>query len=155
MSLRDRLEGRPRKTAVVRLARGNAEGLKVAVFEAARKLAEVRSDGFDDHLAAEALDDAQTRLEAEGEDVVEFGALPPSDFEAISAAHTLDDGKLDVDRMRPVLLAASAVDESLRDEEWWRESFASHRFSAGDQQTLWLAAYRVNAEFGTVGVPKG
>lgn len=154
MSLRDRLSGRPRRTTSVRLPRGDLERLRGAVLEAAQALHEAETDGKPTDMLSEALVDARAAVEA-AHDVIDLQALPPAEFETLQAEHTDPDGELDVPGMRPHLLAACSVDESLRDAQWWAEQIAAGAFTAGDMTTLWVAAYQLNASFGSVGVPKG
>lgn len=140
--------------SVVRLPRGDLEQLRADLLQAAQAVHEAQVDGKPTDLPAEALADARAALDA-AHDEVALQSLPPAEFEALQAAHTDDQGDVDVPAMRPHLLAACSVDESLQDAGWWAEQAAAGAFTAGDLTTLWLAAYKLNASFGSVGVPKG
>lgn len=92
--------------------------------------------------------------DAESDDVV-LVSLPAREFEAMRSKYTTPEGEIDVPAMRPVLLAECAEEESLRDPEFWVSAAESGALSDGDLVTLWQAAFSINAQFGSVGAPKG
>lgn len=86
---------------------------------------------------------------------VEFRAIPPADFEALQDAHTTDDGTPDPLTFPPVLAAACAVDEDLRDEEFWVEQLSSGAWAWGERHALFEALLNLNLEAPPSHVPKG
>ncbi|EYR64676.1 hypothetical protein N866_07190 [Actinotalea ferrariae CF5-4] len=73
---------------------------------------------------------------------VQFAQLADEDFEALVAAHTGNDG-IDQTTLLPALAAACAVDEDLRDEEWWAEQLdpRSPVWGPGERDQLYYRLY--------------
>lgn len=98
---------------------------------------------------------AEANLEALYVDVV-LQALEPGDFEALVDAHTDADGGIDRAAFLPEALAASAADESLQDEDWWREQLATPRWTDGERSILFATVSALNdPSVRAAAVPKG
>lgn len=74
---------------------------------------------------------------------VEFQAMDPVEFEALLMEHTDEEGEVERTAMRPALAAACAVDEDLRDEQWWAEQFGSGSWSKGELDDLYYRLFTV------------
>lgn len=90
---------------------------------------------------------------------VEFEALPADVYEQLLESHIdpeSDDDELvgDWPELLPELVAASCVDEDLRDVDWWREQLGKPAWSAGDLLDLRILLIRLNTEH-AVRAPKG
>jgi hypothetical protein len=151
VSLRARIDARIRRTATLPLAVGD-------VAAAAAEVATVRG-ALDAHLAAVrdkvagGGEETGADLERTGElhdqlaaararqadtvALVELLSLPSDQWEAIaSTAKRDDDGDIDLEDVLGELLAASAVDEDLRDADWWTEQLHRPECSRGDRLAI-------------------
>lgn len=149
MTLRDQLAAKQRRRVSypVQVADPEPAQQRAAVAHQALAAAEVNGRATPDEIAALQADYDTAQADAEACFVgVDFDALPPADFEALIAAHTLEDGKdagIDRARLMPALAAACAVDESLRDESWWAEQLDPERtsWSTGEVDALWALLF--------------
>lgn|GEM_PF-1372660 len=139
MSLRDRLESKQRRrvTWTVEVSDPSTTQARVAAARAQLAQAEALETSEESRaaLAAE-LADAE-RAVATHYEQVQFEALDPDLFEAMLVEHSDAAGDVDRARMRPALAAACAVDEGLRDEQWWADRFASGVWSKGEIDDLY------------------
>lgn len=150
--LRSRLEAKARRCAVLPVqvsdpgdaARRVAELERQAVFVASglvQRTDEQRA------LDEEALADARAQL-AEHVVDVELQALAGDAFEQITSAFPGtdpgEDGGMDWRAALPALLAASAVDEDLRDVDWWTEQLAADHWAHGERLKAWQTVLALN-----------
>ena len=82
---------------------------------------------------------------------VTFEALPANVYETLLESYIdpdSDDDELvsDWTVLLPELVAASCVDEDLRDVDWWREQLGKPAWSAGDLLDLRVLLVRLNTE---------
>jgi hypothetical protein len=168
VSLRERLAAKARKRTIYRVqvddtaAAERALQVRVAALElkvALRPKLEAE-DGFD--VAAFDADlvvlrdqvaEARAQHEACYADV-ELQSLPPDEWDAVLATAPRDaDGDVDLDDVRAVLLAASCVDEDLRDVEFWTERLADPAWTKGEKVALnnTLVQLNLNAPAGRQG----
>lgn len=84
---------------------------------------------------------------------VEFRALKPADYEALSAKHTKDDGELDSDPFLAALAAACATSDDLTAEEW--STVLAENLSLGEQSVLRVRLIMLNAGAPGPGLGKG
>lgn len=159
--LRARLEAKHRRTCTVPV-QVDDPGPARARVEAARHayvMAELAAS--QDDTKAAARDDAQAALAAAQEDEaacyvpVEFAALPDDDMEAIVARHQRPDGEIDRKAATPVLAAACAVDEDLRDEAWWAQQLATPAWAQGEALDLFRRLLDLNWRTPPESLPKG
>lgn len=152
MGVRDRLEGKGRRTATVPVPvedpAEHEKALEAAeTFLAAARARDAREDAQTPSQAvldAQAVcDGALARLEACFERV-EFGSMEPAAFEALLAEHTDVEGELDVDTFRPILIAACATDSELQDAAWWAEQLGTPKWAHGEREALYVACWRLN-----------
>jgi hypothetical protein len=160
VSLRAQLEAKARRRIVVPIpitdpgdeARRRAE-------QAQATLTIARTAGVDgDRLhELELAATAAAALLAEHTVPVELLALPAADWEALRNAHLPADEREDLDwtALLPAALAACAADESLQDEDWWRERLADDAWSDGDLLALRRAVINVNQWAPQAYLPKG
>ena len=142
-SLRELLERKARRTAQLPVLVGDASGAALAVAAAVKALQDhqVTMDGdeaSEEQKATEQqLRDAVTEaLRAQRETVVlvELQALDAHEWDAVFGDVEPDaDGVIELDDYRAALLAASCVDESLRDADWWEQQLARPEWSKGDK----------------------
>lgn len=157
LSLRDRLAAKQRRRVVVPIVVGEPtadETARVAAAEQAMRVAALTGDAAkaEEHRAT--IDEVLAPYRVD----VEFQALAPHEFEAVASAYPAaegDDGGIDRWAALPVLAAECAVDESLRDADWWREQLGSGRWSEGEWQELWRALFALNYRAPAAYVPKG
>ena len=163
MSLRDRLAGMARRTVTVPVPVSDpGEALR----ERARKAMETATlmealsvqDGsrINAETAAayrETADAAAAELAEHFEDV-EFGALPPGQWEALLEEYRTDDGDI-AGAALPVMLAACALDPDLQDAEWWSEQFAGPGWTFGEREHLRTAVLVLNSYIPRPGTGKG
>jgi hypothetical protein len=141
-SLRERIEAKARRTASLPILVGDAAAGMAAVTEALRQLQNhdaAKPEEPDEAYQADGqrLRDAVNAAVAEQSDMVvhvKLQALPPDEWEAVFGGVEPDeDGELALDDFRAALLAASCVDEDLRDVAWWEQQLASPAWSKGDK----------------------
>lgn len=149
-SLADRLAGRqPRRATVPIEVTDPGDEVRTWAVYARRALASVRAQHAaglvtDEQLAAAVSDADQARDALAGHCLmVELQAAPPDAWEALTAEHLTDDGADVGPGALPAMLALCAVDESLRDPQWWTEQLAVWPF--GDRESLRAAVLDVNA----------
>lgn len=144
-SLRERIEAKARRTAELPILVGDASSAMAAVTEALRLLQNHQAaapEQPDEAYTAEEqrlLDAVQQAVAAQSEMVVDvkIQALPADEWEAIFGPLEPDEnGEIDLDEVRAALLAASCVDEELRDEAWWEEQLARPEWSKGDKLAI-------------------
>lgn len=79
---------------------------------------------------------------------VTLRALPPEEWDALCAAHPgVEPGTVDVDAMRPALLAASVDlddDSPVRDPEWWIRQAKGGDLAGEEITVLGDAAWKLN-----------
>lgn len=158
-SLKERIEAKSRRTASLPIPVGDAaEGL-AAVTEALRQLQQHQAAAPDEpdeaHKAEEQrlTEAVQAAVAAQAELVVhvKLRALPSDEWEAVFGPMEPDEnGEIDLDEVRAALLAASCVDEDLRDEAWWEQQLARPEWSKGDK----LAVNRTLLDL-NLSVPQG
>ncbi len=152
-SLRERLAAKARRTCTVPVqvsdpgpARAAHDAAQRRVLALTLSVAEDRDD--EEHAAAlekaqAALDVAQAELD-EHFVMVEFQALADDEYEAIVARFSDEEGALDRHAATPLLAAACAVDESLRDADWWAEQLARPQWSTGEALALHVELLNLN-----------
>lgn len=84
---------------------------------------------------------------------VEFQTIDDADMEALAATATNEDGSLDTKAITAPLAAACAVDEDLRDEEWWAARLAA--WSHGERVSFGTRLVELNYSAPGARVPKG
>jgi hypothetical protein len=87
---------------------------------------------------------------------VAFSALDPDVWEKVAATHpspTGADGGLDWHKALPVVAALCCEDESMQDDDAWRDTLAT--WSHGELLGLWGALLSINADHPGAHVPKG
>lgn len=148
MSLRERLEGKAVRRITVHVMVGNPEPLQqayetaLAAFTAATVNTDATPAERDECEAA-----VGRALEALAGTVVavEFQKLPDDAFEALVAEHTVMDEEhgavVDRGGLLPVLAAECAVDESLRDADWWRGLVAGEAWSRNEREGLYFQLF--------------
>lgn len=144
MSLKARLEAKARRRVTVRVqvtdpAQDVRRADEARAFLLHAQLVPERADQVPSLEAA--VKEADKAVDAHYVDVV-FEQLHDVDFEAVVAAHTTDDG-VDQDAVLPVLAAACAVEEDLRDEEWWTEQLDPSKgsWNPGERDHLYYKLY--------------
>jgi type IV secretory pathway VirJ component len=144
-SLRQLIESKARRTASLPILVGDAEGAAMAVAVAVQALQEhlaaAGDDPGDEQRAAEQTlrDGVKQALAAQRETVIEvrLQALPDDEWDAIFGDIEPDeDGEISLDDFRAVLLAASCVDEELRDAAWWESQLARPEWTKGDKLAI-------------------
>lgn len=155
MSLRDRLAAKARRRLVipVQVSDPTEDLQRAAEAEVLALAAEAQGDT---EQAARIRQAAQEAVSRHVEHVA-FQAMDPVDFEALSAAHVDDDGEIaDRDRFTAALAAECAVDEDLRDEDWWFDQVTSGRWSSGERANLYSRLYfELNSSVPRSAYPKG
>lgn len=157
-NLRDRLEAKKRRRVTIPVQIDTPPDGVVQALEAAASTVRIlvysgRADDDPDLVAArDAQDRAQKALDEYCVDV-EFLALPDDDMEALAATYRLEDGDLDVKAIAAPLAAACAVDEGLRDEQWWQAQIPA--WSHGERVTLSSALINLNYSGSKAKAPKG
>lgn len=145
MSLRERLEAKARRRVVWTVQVSDPDLAQAAAAAASAERQAGGAVGVSEG-AARALDEvvADTRDQVASHfERVEFEALAPEDFEALLAAHVDEHGDVDRPAMRAALAGACAVDEDLRDADWWAEQLASGRWSKGEVDDLYHLLFTV------------
>jgi hypothetical protein len=123
--------------AALAQARGRDPVDEVEVADLARQVAE-----------------AETAVESHSE-LVELQALPDAEWEAGQTECLDGDGDVDWSRALPLLLAASCVDEDLKDADWWAETLTGEAWTAGDRDMLKMTLLRLNVFAPDPRLPKG
>jgi hypothetical protein len=159
-SLRERIEGKTRRTLAFPLQVGDtaAAAADVAAQRGALDLhqQQVRAR-LDAHGGVPTEDEAKRTIvlrgalkdalarQADTVATIVLQALPDDEWDTVLGGADVDDaGDIVLDDVRAALLAASCVDESLRDEAWWVGQLARPEFSKGDQLALTNALMRLN-----------
>lgn len=164
MSLRSQLEAKARRSCTVPVQVHDPGPARAAVerAEAAAQRADVISrlspDDTAKHKEKTSADRALTKARAALAGCyvqVEFAALPADEWEAIVAAHQRKDGEIDTAAALPVMAAACAADEDLRDEAWWTDQLARDVWSSGDRHDLYTRLLDLNWSQPPESVPKG
>lgn len=144
-SLRERIEAKARRTAKLPILLGDVTAATAAVTEALRQLQNhqaAKPEGPDEAYEAEdkRLRDAVEQAVREQQELVvyvDLQALPADEWEAVFGPIEPDEnGEISLDEVRAALLAASCVDEDLRDEAWWEEQLARPEWSKGDKLAI-------------------
>lgn len=147
MSLRDLIEAKARRTEVLPISVGDTSAAAAAVTIARaaletyeQQLAARRESGeeevdaqakqIEEHLQAELVD--AVGRQAATVALVELQSLDDDVWDAIMDDIEDDGDGPDLSSVRAALVAASCVDEDLRDESWWAEQFARPAWSKGD-----------------------
>lgn len=147
-SLRERLEAKRRRRITHHVLVDNPEPLQeeLTANRRAQAAAVLNSDVCPDEL--DELRQREAELVTALADCVvqvEFQALAPGDFEALVAEHTIPDpadgAAVDSGALLPVLAAHCAVDESLRDEQWWTEILAQDVWTSAEKSTLYYRLF--------------
>lgn len=158
-SLRERLERKTRKRAVIRVQVDDTTEAEEAlrVHQGALDLrVQMRphleqQDGFDvarfdaDIVRLRAnVTEAKEAHEACFSDV-EVQALAPEVFDQVLATAGQDpDGEIDLDDVRAALLAASCVDPELQDTAWWEAQLANPVWTKGERLAMNTTLLRLN-----------
>lgn len=166
MSQRERLRARQLATQTVRLPRD-----PVAYAAAGEELAAAVLAAQQKPLRGTTAGDAQARvfsarrsLDEADVEVFTLRALPPAEWEALTALHPPTEeqsGKgwaWNAAALRPELLAAAVVPadgEAAYTAEEWREFARDGRVSAGEQDLLFATAVALNTRAVQVGPGKG
>lgn len=154
-TLRDRLAAKARRQTTIQVPVEDTTAAEAAVHEARAEWLAAAADGADQEAAEQAYKDAIAAFEALHADIA-LQAMAPGDFEALVDAHTDTGGEIDRTAFLPVALAASAVDESLRDEDWWAAQLAEPKWTDGERALLFRAVHALNDPATRVSaVPKG
>lgn len=146
MSLRALIEAKARRTEVLPISVGDTSAAAAAVTIARaaletyqQQLAARREAGEEIVRLSEQVEeqlqaDLAAALERQAATValVELQALDDDVWDAIMDDIEDDGDGPDLSSVRAALVAASCVDEDLRDEAWWREQFARPAWSKGD-----------------------
>lgn len=160
-SLRDRLEAKTARRVVVPVQVSEPGEALARAEQAAREVQLLGALGRatdEERTAAEAKAEKARQAVAEHYLNVELAALRPDAWEAIIATHTPAEGSedpFDWEKVLPVALAECAVDESLRDADWWARQLGSGAWSWGDVHALRQAVLHINGRGPDVLVPKG
>ncbi|HEX6468620.1 MAG TPA: hypothetical protein VF069_05940 [Streptosporangiaceae bacterium] len=153
-SIRERLEAKRRRTAVVPvLVSDPSEDQQAAVTLQQAHALRLREEGYDSAVGAAAVEAAAARVREHWADV-HLQSLPPAEWEMIVSTHTGETG-IDWDAVLALLLAHSCIDPDLRDEEWWAARLADDAWSAGDTAALKRALLLLNVDAFDPYVPKG
>ena len=159
-SLRDRIEAKTRRTASfpLQVGDGAAAAEDVAVHRAALEMhlnkvqqrvaesggAQTEEEQKRTIVLRGALKEAKDG-QADTVVMVELQALPDDEWDAILGEALEDEaGDIDLDDVRGALLAASCVDETLRDQAWWDSQLADPKFSKGDKIAITNTLLRLN-----------
>lgn len=159
MSLRARIEAKARRTATFPLQVGDVAAAAAAVqthraaldahLTVLRQRTETGTPAGDaDHERTEQLRrqlTAAKQAEAGTVVLIELQSIPDTEFDHILGAADVDeDGDVDLDDYRAVLLAACCVDPELRDEAWWETQLARPEYSKGDKLAINNALLALN-----------
>ena len=84
---------------------------------------------------------------------MEFRALKPADYEALTVAHTKADGDLDSGPFLVALAAACATDDALTADDW--ATVVEENLSMGEQNMVRVRLIMLNASAPSGGLGKG
>lgn len=156
MSLRDRLEARPRRRVTVPVLVENQDEAQARLAAARTALLAAQTVPDADTIDEQAEVDAAQAALVDTIVAVEFQALPPGEFEAAFSLHQGEDG-VDSRALCVTLAAACAVDESLRDEAWWAAQLADDGvWTPGERDGLYHQLLNVlHLWVPSAAVPKG
>lgn len=154
MSLRNQLEAKPRRRASVDVQvsdpgddlRRRAAAAERDLFVATALAAEGKADGITESTV-KALREAAEPVLAELAGhyaTVELQAASAVEWDAILTEHTTDTDDL-ADAALADMLALCAVDEDLRDADWWAQQLASPLWTFGERESLRQAVLNLNA----------
>ncbi len=88
-------------------------------------------------------------------ELVEVQSMPAQEYEALISSCLNDDGDTDLFRLLPSLLAASCVEEELRDEDKWAEQLARPVWTEGELIHLRAELMGLNMHVPSGGQGKG
>lgn len=149
-SLRERLEAKERRRLVQPIQVSDSSedqqswlGVTAALQVAQQKHDDERDDAAIKNLQAQ-LDAAWERVRSHYVDVV-LQSMPRADWNAAMHEWQGDDTIDWAEALAP-LLAASCVDEELRDEQWWKEQLARDSWAEGDTDSLKAALLHLNTD---------
>lgn len=144
-SLREQIEAKVRRTEILPIQVGDAAqaAADVATARAALQIHQQAAAGRGDDERTEKDSEREEQLratlvaaldrQAATVVAVRLQALDDDEWDAILDTLDVDEaGDLDLSDVRAKLLAASCVDEDLRDVGWWEEQLALPQWSKGD-----------------------
>jgi len=149
--LKARIEAKARRTATlpiqvgdVAAAAADVQTVRGALELRQQQLKEQRLAGVDvdpasDDRLVQLLEQLGAALQRQADTVVpvKLQALDPDAWDAVlDSIEPDEEGSIDLTEVRATLLAASAVDEDLRDETWWAEQLARPEWSKGDRLAI-------------------
>lgn len=158
LSLREQIEAKDRRRIFVpvQLSDPGVDAARARDLNTLALAAEV--DGSSVEQLAEAVaarDTALAAVDAHFADV-EFRALVPDEFEALINRHTDGEGDLNRRALCAELAAACAVDESVKDADWWAAQFEGGTWSKGEFDGLYMRLFtELNYSAPSRSVPKG
>jgi hypothetical protein len=159
--LRSRLEAKARRTCTVPVQVEDPGPARARVLAAQRAYITAELEAAGDETKTAARDEAKAALEdAQAAEAacfveVEFAALADDDMEAVVARYQRPDGEVDRRKATPVLAAACAVDEDLRNEAWWAEQLARPEWAQGEALDLYRRLLDLNWRTPPESLPKG
>lgn len=152
MSLKDRLERKAVRTAVVQIPVGDPPAdLRRRAWEEAEKamIAGLSADLPENKLTPEMVESlTETAEVAVGElaeffEPLELQAVPAAVWDDILTRHATDDGDVSEAALAE-MVAVSCVDEDLRDPAWWAAQLKGPGWTYGDQLALRSAVLKLN-----------
>jgi hypothetical protein len=158
-SIRELLDSKQRRRLVVPIQVTDPTEDQEAWVGAMQALTIARSKDDDeqrpDYMAqlSKQLDEAEARIKTHFANV-ELQSLPSAEWEAANAAWRDDEGDVNWAEALAPLLAASSVDEDLRDAEYWQELMSRDTWTEGDTDSLRAAILKLNVEAFDARVPK-
>lgn len=153
MSVRAQLEAKQRRKLDVPVLISDPSADQEALLQVVAALGMARSRNESVQELERQQEESAARLEAHWVRVP-LQQLPPAEWEAITATCQTEAGT-DWSKALPPLLAASCLDEELKDEAWWAGMLDGGTWSVGEINTLKLALLRLNVEAADPLVPKG
>lgn len=168
MSLKERLAAKKRRTVTVPVQVSDPGPARVAYEQADRQCTLLQlahdagaDDGSKDRAAlkrkltsAKKARDTAKAAYLEHFEEVDFQAADPADTERVLGQHLDKDGDWQESTATAPLAALCAVDEELRDEQWWIEQLASGSWSTGERGRLWTALLGINVTMPPESLPK-
>lgn len=156
MGLRDRLRSRQRPHAVYRLRVDDTTEAERELREARETHRRAIKNDIDPAAAQERIDLAEEALNGCHEEIV-FRAIPPSDLEALIAAHPPaeddKDSAWNPETFPLALFTASAEAEEMGEDDW--RQLLEHDVSHGEKLEMMLLAQSVNVRAPSSHIPKG
>lgn len=161
-SLRERLEAKQRRRVTVPILVGDParDQAELQVLLAAHTAAIGRGDAAEADTLRDRVEQQAAKVREHWVDV-QLQAMPRDEWRAATAVwqsvdETEDGPQVVTDWASALapLLAASCVDEELRDEAWWAERLAGPEWSEGDSNALQLALLQLNVDAVDPQVPK-